>query len=398
MVNTSLLNASNALAAIEGDFARVSYPCKHLWYILYGLSSSFSGLGILGNIISFIVLHKSANNVANYLLKSLAIADSLYLIGAFIVPSYGVWLISIGENLLSRSRYYRDLLTYCWPLVNMFQMTSVWMTVLIAGNRYIAVCKPLHATYLCTTGRVRLEMWLMIFLIMIYNIPVFFEYRYDDVFNTTKNSTKTINVGLISNHLYLLLYWGIANCVFFFFLPLSILIFLNAHLICALKNANQQRQQISNSFPHEDSCTGSSTITFSLIDQLPRGSTATETTRAQSQSMIRVNRSATSSDENDITLVMIIVVLVFIVCETPAAVNYAFLSYYMFKDIPLFESDECTLYQRFYETAHLLIVFNSSINFIIYCLLRRQFRQRLAELCCFSYRVCTHCSCIPPSP
>ena len=384
----SPLNASSASAA--EDAAKVvtsTRPCSIFLFILYGpLFGSVCALGILGNVLSFILLHKySPNSVASYLLKSLAVADNMFLIAASSVQIYPAMLMSVGQehNLLP---IYPYIQTYAWPLVHMAQMTSVWMTVLVAGNRYIAVCKPLHALYLCTKGRVKTQMWLMIFLVVVYNTPRFFEYKFIVINGTaeaTNNSAEpeTINIGLASLPLYNIIYENVSYCLFVFFLPLSVLIFFNAHLVNALKHAGRQRKQITKSFSRDDSCTSSSaTLTHPVYSLRGTSSamtmTTTTTTTTTPQPLSRAaSRSATSADENNVTLVMIIIVLVFIICETPAALNQ--ILYYVFP----YSDSECTHYNRFYNICNLLVVLNSSLNFVIYCFFRRQFQQQLATLC-----------------
>jgi hypothetical protein len=74
---------------------------------------------------------------------------------------------------------------------------------------------------------------------------------------------------------------------------------------------------------------------------------------------------------------MIVIVLVFIVCETPAALNQ--ILYYVFSKT--LRESQCTHYVRFYNICNLLVVLNSSLNFVIYCFFRRRFQQQLVDLC-----------------
>jgi len=44
---------------------------------------------------------------------------------------------------------------YLLPLAFIAQTATIWVTVLVAFNRYIAVCKPFKAARLCTVVQVR---------------------------------------------------------------------------------------------------------------------------------------------------------------------------------------------------------------------------------------------------
>jgi len=49
-----------------------------------------------------------------------------------------------------------------WPLVHITQMWTVWITVLVAFNRYVAICWPFRAALLCTMRQARVQVWLYI--------------------------------------------------------------------------------------------------------------------------------------------------------------------------------------------------------------------------------------------
>jgi len=40
------------------------------------------------------------------------------------------------------------------------------------------------------------------------------------------------------------------------------------------------------------------------------------------------------------------------------------------------------VYFYYYHVSNLLVTANSSVNFVVYCVFRRQFRQRLYACCC----------------
>jgi len=88
-----------------------------------------------------------------------------------------------------------------------------------------------------------------------------------------------------------------------------------------------------------------------------------------------------SSQEKNITNIIIIIIMVVILCHTPDRVLT------VFKAIQQPENKHCPdplIYASHF--CNLLIVVNSSANFVIYCIFRRRFRRILCSLLC---RRCT---------
>jgi len=70
------------------------------------------------------------------------------------------------------------------------------------------------------------------------------------------------------------------------------------------------------------------------------------------------------------TQVMIIIVVIFVVCQTPAFVNQ--LVYV------IGVADSCGHpYYYYYHFSNIIVSANSAVNFVVYCVFRRQFRRRL---------------------
>jgi len=73
--------------------------------------------------------------------------------------------------------YITAYVTVCvWPLVHITQMWAVWITVLVAFNRFVAICMPFQAHRLCTMRQVRVQMAFLGLSIIFYNIPRWLEY------------------------------------------------------------------------------------------------------------------------------------------------------------------------------------------------------------------------------
>lgn len=149
----------------------------------------------------------------------------------------------------------------------------------------------------------------------------------DALDNSTRLSDQ--NFGLASYVVYNIVYENVAYCLFAFLLPLFILIFFNTHLLRALKQSRRLRQTT-------------------------------------------VRRGKRTSDENNVTLVMVVIIINFILFQTPASANQ--ILYYVTDHA---SKTTCSPYMMYYHLSNLLITVNSSSNFVIYCLFRRQFQQQL---------------------
>ena len=204
--------------------------------------------------------------------------------------------------------------------------------------RYIAVCKPFHAPRLCTKKKVQKQIVAMTVCIVIYNIPRFFEYRTvtHTVWNNSTNQSEEIDkqMGLVNYPAYNIIYENICYCLFVFFIPLVILVLENVQLVRELKKAQKSREMLA---------------------------------------------SRTKREENNVTLVMVVIIIVFLVCQLPASVNQ--ILYYLIEDA---HDPNCPAYQKFYHLCNVFIITNSSVNFFIYCMFRKQFQQDLWSLCCLS--------------
>ena len=290
-------------------------------------------IGLIGNTLSLVVLHKSTGgNVGTYLLEALALTDNLFL--TIIACNDANYIISMYYNM--SLQYDKVVQASMWPMQNITQMWTVWMIVIVAGNRYIAVCRPMDAPRLCTKYNVQLEILTMAGAVCVYNIPRFFEYRYvlHNVTIVDNNMTywyeEWDNMGIASISLYNILYENVCNALFVFILPLVIIIYFNVHLLRGLKIAQRDR--------------GSMT-------------------------------SQSSNDVNNITLVTFVIIIAFVVCQTPATINYI-----LYYTIGRKQMLTCTPYKIYFFMSSIFVLINSSLNFFIYCLLRRQFQRQLRML------------------
>ena len=227
-----------------------------------------------------------------------------------------------------------SLQLYSYPLLFVSQSATIWMTVLIAASRYLAVCRPHKAVVLCNNMvAAQRGVLLVVCFSIIYNAPRYFEVRVEQ--RTAPATNETIYVlnrtTLGASKLYSDVYFHGLYYVFSFVLPLLLLLALNAKLTIAYRALQRKRHR-----------------------------------------MTSVRRR--ESHDGSITLVMIVIVVVFMLCNAPARVVQILWGYSM---------QRCMTFKFFLtEVCSVLEVLNSSTNFIVYCVCRRQFRTILQARIC----------------
>lgn len=66
---------------------------------------------------------------------------------------------------------------YVWLLTPVAHMCSIWLVVLVAVNRYWAVCRPHSVASVWTSRRTVIYVAIVISLVIVFNSPRIFEYR-----------------------------------------------------------------------------------------------------------------------------------------------------------------------------------------------------------------------------
>ena len=115
------------------------------------------------------------------------------------------------------------------------KMATVWVTVLVAVNRYIVVCRPPKASQWCTISKVKIQLAVMLVLAVVSSIPHLFRYRIK-YYARNNGTSYGIDVGMISewgsfyNVYDTVVIYGLVMVV-----PLCILTLLTICLIKAMK-------------------------------------------------------------------------------------------------------------------------------------------------------------------
>lgn len=302
--------------------------------------------GIVGNALSLWVLSRDRSKSASMTsLKALAASDFILLTGALgqqVVPLTCDWAHSTSE-FCARQGY---LQVYAWPIVCTAQTATVWLTVLISTERYVAICAPLRAGRV-GIGKVRLAIVVIGVLSVVYNVPKFFEYRPQtvvvgmggadgvDVLRVELRDTE-----LRLNSVYRYLYNTALFVIVMYAAPLSTVAALNIRLTSAVTQARRNWSALN----------------------------------------------STQKRELRATVLPLVIVIVFAVCCTVSLLIFVLDAVYAAA------VDEFPRWlQQFSAVANVLVIFNSAINFVLMLCFGAKFRRMLREAipgCC-----CCSCRC-----
>ena len=270
----------------------------------------------------------------------LALSDTVLLVLSVFVytwPVLGGYIDSVG---IMDEYFY--IIRYLWPFGMMAHTCTVWLTVVVTLHRFVCICKP-HGLYVRYNNKIiRIQIMVVVSFSVLFNIPRFFEHfpiQYEYACNISTaalnnatqfrtNLTQTVNLG--DNFFYQLIYSNIIYFPVMYIVPLVSLIYLSYRLTRAVHGLQQRK------------------TTVYVVRQAPT---------------------------DHVTWCIIVIVLVFITCQTPALVNQIFWTV-----LPHSER-ECGKFHFYYtKVCDLLVILNSSVNFIIFCLFGKSFRKIFIEV------------------
>lgn len=150
--------------------------CNDVYFqvVWFGLvASTVFVVGLVGNSVSIYVLATDTKTpIASFQLTALAVADNTFLLLWFVHYTVRYMLDLNGVRPSSSTTTTIQLVRfYTFPVLYMSQMATIWLTVVIAFNRYMAVCWPYRAPQLHKLDKVRRTIAVVGVLSVLWNIP-----------------------------------------------------------------------------------------------------------------------------------------------------------------------------------------------------------------------------------
>ncbi|XP_063867233.1 FMRFamide receptor-like isoform X2 [Scylla paramamosain] len=297
-------------------------------FVVYGvLLTSVGLLGLAGNFISITILSRpKMQSSINCCLIGLTSFDMIVTTTSILM--FG--LPEICEYTQTMEWYsqgiYQLITPIIFPLALIAQTGSVYLTVTVTLERYIAVCRPLRARVLCTYGRAKIYVMSVAFLSILYNLPRFWEVTTKECFTDDEKTLRiVIPTQLRLNSFYIEFYIMWLYLFVMYLVPFLCLMIFNFFIYREVRAANHERQQLS-----------------------------------------RLQRK-----EIGLAVMLLVVVSVFFLCNVLAFIINIL-------ELMAIVVEELTM------TSNLLVTINSSVNFIIYCIFGQKFRKLLLQMFCSS--------------
>ncbi|KAL4226465.1 G-protein coupled receptor [Mactra antiquata] len=312
------------------------------FHISYGkvhgyISNIVCIFGVLSNILNIIVLtRRHMITPTNCILTALAIADFLtmltYLVYAtyFYIATEPKWEAGHSKGWMYFILVHNHFIITCHNM-------AMWFVVSLAVFRYIFVCHHVIGNRLCSLKRAILTITIIGIATIIVCIPNYFLYRVEKVsliLNNNMSGYWIIDSEFVEKHSFykVSIFWffGVIMKV----APCILLTLLSSMIILTMHQASVRRVR--------------------LLQQT------------------RTNDHDVNHEHNRTTWMLVSVVLFFVITEMPQGI-LAMIS-------GLNEQFFTEIYSNLGDVMDLLVLLNSAVNFILYCIMSQQFRDTFTNL------------------
>ena len=290
-------------------------------------------LSLIGNSLSLaVLLQKDMKSTTYTFLTALAVVDTIVGITGMLMVCLTTFVDGERERLVDDK-----FLPHIYPLLKPAAVTSVfisiWITVALTTDRYLAVCHGMNETRVLTIPCARRVIIIIFLVSSIYNAPTFFEYEIKYQFFEDLNKTAAVYVSTEfgKNTVYQHIYKSWMLLAFLWGIPILSLAYMNAMLIIAVNHTRKKCKELKQAVPHG----------------------------------------------HDVTIMLVVVIFMFLICQTP----HVICSMLWALQPHLFNQPSFIIFTF---TTILLVMLNSSTNFLIYNVFCKKFRQKFAKMFCRS--------------
>ncbi|KRX86813.1 FMRFamide receptor [Trichinella pseudospiralis] len=316
---------------------------KHEWleekfYLISVCGTAIALFGIIANITTALVLKRpKMRSPSNIYLNALAICDCFLLVTAVMLYSVE-YVYEYFENVLLYKMWY-SYVKYCYPLSNAAQTGSIYITVSVTFERYLAVVHPNRRKLKCQQSTTTPVIVAVVVFSIIFNFSKFFEI---DIVERAEcpnfSHLALVSTPLLSDEIYRYVYTLWLSQLVQVLIPFfTLLIFNTAIAISARKQMHRERR-------------------------LSAGQAHLNEMKERSR---------------DATVILIVVVLNFLICNSWGLVMTLMEAFY---GVPTLVVTWPKFYAFSREAVNFLAIVHSSINFIVYYSFGKDFRMELESM------------------
>ncbi|KAH3880490.1 G-protein coupled receptor dmsr-1-like [Dreissena polymorpha] len=345
LVNATVMSILNTTIEKQDGLTSMSLFSRRYGEVHGYVSNIVCIFGVISNILNVIVLtRRHMITPTNCILTALAIADFLTMLTYLV---YATYFYIYKQPQIERNHSQGWM--YFVVVHNHFIITchnmAMWFTVSLAVFRYIFVCHHVIGNRLCSLQRAILTITIIVIATIIVCIPNYFLYR------VIKLSDEGINMSgywIVDSHLVAQHNFYKVSIFWFFGVimkvaPCILLTLLSSMIILTMHQASKRRVR--------------------LLQQ----------TRSSDHDV--------NHEHNRTTWMLVSVVLFFVITEMPQGIlaMVSGLNQYFFVEV----------YGNLGDVMDLLVLLNSAVNFVLYCIMSQQFRDTFKNLFVINFR-CRH--------
>ena len=281
--------------------------------------------GLLGNVFILIVFaQKSMYTSTNVYLSALAVSDIVKLVNDSL---YFLTILLYETSPAAGNKAFGYLYPYAHFIFNMSVCVSSWLTVSVAVERYLLVCHPIKSKTLTTLPRAKLISMTCFVVMTAVAVPSALRYHTVEeiISKDGKNATiLDVKVTKLWEDKQFVLAYNWLQSLLRSIIPLFVLVVMNGFIINALRQTRANKKMAS---------------------------------------------------KNKITIMLCIVIICFLVCIIPDAIMSSFFN------LGYVESDNY-LVKGVREITDMLLAVNAAINFLLYIIFNKIFRDQFVALFC----------------
>ncbi len=199
------------------------------------------------------------------------------------------------------------------------------MMVLVAVQRYLAICHAALGKRWANIKSIRIWVCIVCSCAVVYDLPFLLEKEITHNKETNRFQQRTREWA--NTEAYKVGYAVVSHGITLIFIPLPILCFTTYHLVKVVKQARETRLRV-------------------------------------------MRNSERLKAREDITLSLIVVVIVYTICQLPIPLRYLILLF-------THKAGFCSLFWVFENLSVTMAMLNSAVNFLVYCLCVKRFRQKV---------------------